>query len=284
MEDSSYEALETEALSIVDTLNKLKSEIEKYKKATLGSKKSLTTLDGLVGDMSDAAKELAATTQKLQSMETAIESSDYVTLYEKLAQANDELARACQAVTADTEALPNSLKHNLEEANKSFKEQSDLLLNLITNEIAKREESMEKRNLDLLAHVETLADRVDNSDYATLFGHLTDTLDALNKSLVSTEKKLGAIEEKLDALKEEFGKAQHSISKLDDSLKSIDDKLNGLDSKLDESTKAMLEGISSHDKTNDLHIKELYDRIDRLETIIGRIDRNTQKGIGKEKG
>ena len=46
----------------------------------------------------------------------------------------------------------------------------------------------------------------------------------------------------------------------------------------------LLKGIEGLSEASNRREEELSERLGALEAIIGRIDRNTQKGIGKERG
>ncbi|WP_443730291.1 hypothetical protein [Slackia isoflavoniconvertens] len=128
MDDKDYEQIEAEALQIIGTINRLKEEIEEYKQAKIGTKKSLKSLDLMLDAMTEAA-------QSLKTAGEEISKSDFVTLSGKI------------------ESIPTDIDKTLSEQSRFQKEQFADVKELIrTNgensseqesEIARRIESLE---------------------------------------------------------------------------------------------------------------------------------------------
>lgn len=125
----------------------------------------------------------------------------------------------------------------------------------------------------------------------------------------SLEEKTRAIVETLSNLEGEAKRQKEMGDKLEQSrttleqlamdLRSVAEQLSGVISMLNRSTLAedvsrldniesscgdLLKGIEGLSEASNRREEELSERLGALEAIIGRIDRNTQKGIGKERG
>jgi len=125
----------------------------------------------------------------------------------------------------------------------------------------------------------------------------------------SLEEKTRAIVETLSNLEGEARRQKEMGDKLEQSrtaleqlamdLRSVAEQLSGVISMLNRSTLAedvsrldniesscgnLLKGIEGLSEASNRREEELSERLGALEAIIGRIDRNTQKGIGKERG
>lgn len=125
----------------------------------------------------------------------------------------------------------------------------------------------------------------------------------------SLEEKTRAIVETLSNLESEAKRQKEMGDKLEQSrttleqlamdLRSVAEQLSGVISMLNRSTLAedvsrldniesscgdLLKGIEGLSEASNRREEELSERLGALEAIIGRIDRNTQKGIGKERG
>ena len=125
----------------------------------------------------------------------------------------------------------------------------------------------------------------------------------------SLEEKTRAIVETLSNLEGEAKRQKEMGDKLEQSrttleqlamdLRSVAEQLSGVISMLNRSTLAedvsrldniesscgdLLKGIEGLSEASNRREEELSERLEALEAIIGRIDRNTQKGIGKERG
>jgi len=125
----------------------------------------------------------------------------------------------------------------------------------------------------------------------------------------SLKEKTRAIVETLSNLEGEARRQKEMGDKLEQSrtaleqlamdLRSVAEQLSGVISMLNRSTLAedvsrldniesscgnLLKGIEGLSEASNRREEELSERLGALEAIIGRIDRNTQKGIGKERG
>lgn len=125
----------------------------------------------------------------------------------------------------------------------------------------------------------------------------------------SLEEKTRAIVETLSNLEGEAKRQQEMGDKLEQSraslellavdLRSVAEQLAEVISMLNRSTLAedvsrlggiettcneLKRGVEGLSEASNRHEEELSERLGVLEAIIGRIDRNTQKGIGKERG
>lgn len=125
----------------------------------------------------------------------------------------------------------------------------------------------------------------------------------------SLEEKTRAIVETLANLEDEtkrqkdigdtLEQSRDAIERLASDLRTVAEQLAGVIGMLNRSTLAedvarldgieescgeLLKGVASIGEESSRREQELSDRLEALETVIGRIDRNTQKGIGKERG
>lgn len=223
MDDNEYEEIEAKALRIVSTLNKLKKEIEGYKKAKDETKEGLKSLSALLDSVSEAAKELSLVAAEIRG-------SDYIVVHDRLMERVGDLLSICDALNQKIEEAPGAIEKVLE-------------INC-----AKREEAYAK-------YVTVLDERM----AADASGR-----SALGAQVADIQEKIEARVEGLPATLEEI------LSKHEVLLEKHDKTLSDL---LDQKIQAS----QSRDRS-------LIDRIVALEQMVARIDRNTQKGFGKERG
>lgn len=106
MDDSQYKTIETQALQIVDTLNKLKGEIEVYRDAKIETRKSLESLDALLGAVSDAASQLSAAAKDIRK-------SDYAKLHKEMSKEAETLSSACETMQKSIDVVPDKIESAL---------------------------------------------------------------------------------------------------------------------------------------------------------------------------
>lgn len=205
MEDAEYRELEEQALRIVDTLNKLKEEIEDYRDAKIDTRESLESLSALLDAVSGAAKELSATSAEVRD-------SDYVSLHDELSEKVEVLSGACDALQRDAEAFPGKIDEML----SVYQEKQD-------------------------------------SAYA------------------SYASELG-------------GKLQADIDARDDFLRQVTGACENIASRAEELPAMLEKALSAYAELQEEKSREMMERVAKLEQVVFRIDRNTQKGFGKERG
>ena len=102
-------------------------------------------------------------------------------------------------------------------------------------------------------------------------------LDALHSEIVSLQENQETVSSMVQKLEESNDAHVAASQKAQDALeaqnKSFEQKTASIEGQIDESMTRTQDAIQS-----------LASRMDTLEKVIGRIDRNTQKGFGKEKG
>ena len=205
MEDSQYKTIEEHALAIVDTLNKLKDEIEGYKDAKIETRQSLDSLDTLLGAVTDAAKELSGAAKDLRD-------SDYTKLHKKMSKESEALTAACATLQQNLDGVPDKIEEMLE------------------SQLAKQREAQ--------------------SELSTQIGKALES-DSASRDAMSREIEA--------ACKDVIGK-------------------------FDELPTILTTSLETHDAKQAEKDRELLKRVSNLEEVIARIDRNTQKGFGKERG
>lgn len=108
------------------------------------------------------------------------------------------------------------------------------------------------------------------------------SLDEERETLISATATLKALATSLDeAVKLLSGGALTSeIARLDAAMRNLVEMEKLLNRKIDE----LVELDSGAKQKVDNVSEELFSRLDSFGPVLGRIDRNTQKGIGKERG
>lgn len=116
------------------------------------------------------------------------------------------------------------------------------------------------------------------SDYVKLHEQLAKEAERLTTASGTLQQNLdavpGKIEEMLAADSASREKAQMAIG----------ESCNRAIEKLDELPETIASSLKAHDSKQDEKDRELLERLAGLEEVISRIDRNTQKGFGKERG
>lgn len=96
--------------------------------------------------------------------------------------------------------------------------------------------------------------------------------------LADVDKRIAAERQERELMLKDLGASRESIERSASSVSSaLDDALAVQEKRQKELVDSMLATFQERDK-------ELLQRIAALEEVVGRIDRNTQKGFGKERG
>lgn len=163
MDDTRYKAIEQQALQIVGTLNKLKAEIEGYRDAKIETRKSLDSLEALLGAVTAAAEQL-------NSAAKALAESDYVRLYGEMSEKADTLVSTCETLQNNLEPLPDKVETLLE----SQREKADAARSALAQKMEDALEAHSEKHLqksdDLLERVSKLEEVIGRIDRNTQKG------------------------------------------------------------------------------------------------------------------
>lgn len=116
------------------------------------------------------------------------------------------------------------------------------------------------------------------SDYVKLHGQLTKEAEQLTTASNTLQQNLDALPEKIEEML-----AADSASR-ESAQSAIGEFCDRAAEKLDGVPKAISSALKAHESRQAEKDKELLERLEGLEKVISRIDRNTQKGFGKERG
>lgn len=124
-------------------------------------------------------------------------------------------------------------------------------------------------------------------------------LEEKTRAIVATLSELEGETKRQKDMGDKLEQSRDAIVQLAGELKDVAAQLAGVIGMLNQSTLAddvtrlgnieescseISKGVGDLRETADRRESELAGRLDALEAVIGRIDRNTQKGIGKERG
>ena len=125
------------------------------------------------------------------------------------------------------------------------------------------------------------------------------SLEEKTRAIVETLSNLEGEAKRQKDMGDKLEQSRNALEQLASELRTVAEQLAGVISLLNKSTLAedvsrldgiearlgkLLENIAGLDEASNRREEEFSKRIETLETVIGRIDRNTQKGIGKERG
>lgn len=125
------------------------------------------------------------------------------------------------------------------------------------------------------------------------------SLEEKTRAIVETLSNLEGEAKRQKEMGDKIEQSRAALELLASDLRSVAEQLAGVISMLNRSTLAedvsrldsietscgeLKQGIEGLRESSNQHEEELSERLGALEAIIGRIDRNTQKGIGKERG
>lgn len=125
---------------------------------------------------------------------------------------------------------------------------------------------------------------------------LKQEIEGYKQAKLETKKSLESLDGLLDAMAEAaklLAEAADDIQKSDyltlykglvNQSTSLKASCESFSAKIDELPNAIQDQIAQHALAQEKRDTELLGRISELETVIARIDRNTQKGFGKERG
>ncbi len=116
------------------------------------------------------------------------------------------------------------------------------------------------------------------SDYVKLHQQLAKEAEKLTTASSTLQQNINAVPEKVEEIL-----AADSASR-ESTQKAIGESCDRMIEKLDELPEAITNVLETHDSKQSEKDKELLERLAGLEEVISRIDRNTQKGFGKERG
>lgn len=124
-------------------------------------------------------------------------------------------------------------------------------------------------------------------------------LEKKTRAIVATLSELEGETKRQKEMGDKLELSRVAIMRLANELQAVAEQLAGVISMLNQSTLAedvaqlgkiegscseIAKGVDGLREAADRREAELAGRLDALEAVIGRIDRNTQKGIGKERG
>lgn len=124
----------------------------------------------------------------------------------------------------------------------------------------------------------------------TLLGAVTDAASQLNraaKDLRNSDyiKLHEELSEKTSVVKAACDSMQQNLDVITDTVRSMLESQQAQQEEAKSQLFATLTtSLEQSEKKQDKANKELLEKVSNLEQIIGRIDRNTQKGFGKERG
>lgn len=139
-----------------------------------------------------------------------------------------------------------------------------------------------------------------DTDYTKLHKKMSKEAEVLTSACETLQKNLEGVPNKVETMLEAQQAKQdksHStlVSKIEKTIEadsaSRDSTQKGIEAacktvadKFDELPTALTTAIEKHDAKQVEKESELLERVSKLEEVIARIDRNTQKGFGKERG
>ena len=114
------------------------------------------------------------------------------------------------------------------------------------------------------------------------------TLEEKTRGIVETLSKLEDEAKRQKDMGDSLEQSKDAIVGLSASLRSTAEKLSDVIELMEKGTLgedvSRLARLEAAEEAAAARDEELSKRLDALEAIVGRIDRNTQKGIGKERG
>lgn len=130
------------------------------------------------------------------------------------------------------------------------------------------------------------------SELTTVAAMLSEAVQLLQNSTLAHD--IDRLDERIDEVKGLADTVSDSAAKVEkictgtaklalkvkSSLEQVSDRLDALEG----TCSSLAEGVSALREEYERHNGELERRMDELSEVIGRIDRNTQKGFGKERG
>lgn len=152
---------------------------------------------------------------------------------------------------------------------------------------------------DAAKQLSSAAKELRESDYAKLHKKMSKKAEMLTSACETLQQNLEGVPDKVEAMlksqQEKQDKAQSSFAKqLEKVLESdsssrattqrgIENACKGVVDRFDQLPTILTASLEIHDAKQDERDQELLQRISNLEVVIARIDRNTQKGFGKER-
>lgn len=130
------------------------------------------------------------------------------------------------------------------------------------------------------------------SELSAAADKLSDAIELLHRSTLADD--ISRFDEKIDGVKSLSELARDDVQKAEELCRETanlaakaEDSVRGVDARVSEieaTCNQMLKSIEAVEEASAQRYGEVSQRVESLEAIIGRIDRNTQKGIGKERG
>lgn len=116
------------------------------------------------------------------------------------------------------------------------------------------------------------------TDYVKLHERLTKETEQLTTANSTLQQNLDAVPGKIEVMLAADSESRESVQN------AIGESCDRAIEKLDELPETISKTLKAHDSNQAEKDKELLERLACLEEVISRIDRNTQKGFGKERG
>lgn len=269
MNDASYKKIEAQALGILDTLTALKREIEGYGKARTATEESLATL----GDLAD---QVAGAAQALRDTSVTLGESDYASIL--------------GAIDTHAAEFSNELGQRLSDQQPSDAllerfEQLDASIHAIEDRVQSLEQ-LQERIEAVDAKLDRLEDALQGGRGGTSeeFALLSGKIVRLSRSIQQSHDDMLRFNQEsqqrlcdLDGVVEDL-KVQTDAT--NQAMRSFVDAAKADDATMLHKISAISENAARASESNANLKAQLYE----LKDVIARVDRNTQKGFGKERG
>ena len=147
-----------------------------------------------------------------------------------------------------------------------------------TQESLKSLDSLLAAVTDATKQLGSAAKDLRKSDYVKLHEQLTKEAEQLTTASNTLQQNLDALPGKLEEMLAADSGSREAVQN------AIGESCDRAIEKLDELPETISNALKDYDSKQAEKDKELLERLAGLEEVISRIDRNTQKGFGKERG
>lgn len=163
----------------------------------------------------------------------------------------------------------NKLKDEIEEYQKA---------KIDTQESLESLDSLLMAVTDAAKQLGGAAEDLRNSDYVKLHKQIAKETEQLTAACSTLQQNLDIVPEKIKEMLDSDFASRELVQR------AMNESCNMMIEKLDKLPEAISSTLKAHDSKQAEKDKELLERLAGLEEVISRIDRNTQKGFGKERG